>query len=125
MKNKFLRLGTFLAFACSASALAASRFEITPNPGVTVDQLSQARVNQIAGDVSAAQAEGVAQADQNYANGIKALHLDPGVDVSGEILNTQVAELTAQREEGYHHAIEHAIAVGNEECAGFCTVSFQ
>lgn len=98
-------------------------FLINPNPGVTVDQLSDARLQEIAGEVKSFYDRKVTEADAAYQKAIADLNIDPSCDHSGEILNNQMQAALDAREAAYQGAGAHAVARGNELCAGLCTTA--
>lgn len=108
------------------AALPSYQFMVQPDPGVTVDQLSSARVQEIASRVTATYAAGTAAADTAYQNTVAGLQIDPSNDHSGEILNNQMKAAMEAQEAAYRDAAANAVATGNALCNGLCvTVATQ
>lgn len=103
-----------------AFAVPHSCFVISPLPGVTGDQLSQARITQILENTQAYYQYLLDKADAQYQQVIASLHLDPNCDHSGDTLNKSVAEAVAAREAAYDDAELLALHQAQEACQDLC-----
>ena len=120
---KALILSAFGVVFCAAQAFgfgAEWTYALVAEPGITIVQLSTeefARIGAAAGQV---EADGVALAQASYALEMKEIGIDPGTDVSGNILGAKEEAAAHRLEVAQVDARVAAMQRADELCRGRC-----